>query len=87
MKSIKMSYRGFTLDVNPKTVKAQYRRAESVSLIPYRRARMRELCEMPLTVSGSGMLLGENARAEMQMLLSVYKKFHLNLPLCYIGRF
>ena len=74
MKSIKMSYRGFGFEVNPKSVKAEYSRAESTALLTKRRAISHELCEMPLVVSGTGRFYGENAREKMQELLSVYKK-------------
>ncbi len=74
MKSIKMSYRGFCFEVNPKTVKVEFKRAQSTAVIPRHRARTEEICELPAVISGTGRLYGSDARAKMQGFLSAYKK-------------
>ena len=74
MKSIKMSYRGLCFEVNPKTVKVEFKRAQSTAVIPRHRARAEEICELPAVISGTGRLYGSDARAKMQSFLSVYKK-------------
>lgn len=74
MKSIKMTYRGFCFNVNPDSVKAEFSRAHSTALIFGKRAKPKEICELPSKISGSGKFVGENAREFMQSFYSVYKK-------------
>lgn len=74
MKSIKMTYRGFCFDVNPDSVKCGFSRAHTTALIAGRRAKVKELCELPSKISGGGKFFGENAREQMQTLFALYKK-------------
>lgn len=74
MDSIKMSYRGFCFNANPKTVKAVMKKETEVTLFPFKHGRCREGAQAPITVEGSGSFFGENARAQAQALLSVFKR-------------
>ncbi|MCR5206858.1 MAG: DNA circularization N-terminal domain-containing protein [Eubacterium sp.] len=74
MKSIKMSYRGVCFEVNPSTLKTEYSKRTAVTEAPGSNAGCKEVCELPVKVSGKGILAGENASARAQQLLAAFKK-------------
>ncbi len=74
MDSIKMSYGGFTFNANPSSVKTEYKKNTAPSVFPFRRAKTNIISKSPAVISGNGKFCGKNARAEAQMLLSVFKR-------------
>ena len=73
MKMIKMSYKGCTLDVNPRTISAEMKKSVAVKPVPFFHGRVQEVCSLPMVISGEGSFIGKDAEAQAFSLMRLFK--------------
>lgn len=73
MKQIKMSYKGFTFDVNPSSLKIGMAKNIGIKHIPFSTSKVEEINFQPIKISGNGRIVGENALEKAFELERIFK--------------
>lgn len=73
MKLIKMSYKGFTFEVNPQTISIDYSKSVSTRSFPFFTSKAQEISINPTKISASGKFVGESAREFANKFERVFK--------------
>ncbi|MBE6816903.1 MAG: hypothetical protein E7520_04280 [Ruminococcaceae bacterium] len=74
MNTIKMSYKGMLFEVNPQSIQTDFSKKVETKALPFGFGRTAVVCRMPATVSGSGILTGENAGERAFELMRIFEK-------------
>lgn len=70
---IKMNYKGFSINVNPSSIKIDYSKTIAKKTSVFSTSTTQEICFEPTIISGSGKFAGENARDYANRLARVFK--------------
>ena len=73
MELIKMNYKGITLSVNPATIKTEMARSLAKKAALFSTSRVQDMCFEPTKISGSGYLVGANARCDAYEIIRTFK--------------
>ena len=73
MELIKMNYKGITLSVNPATIKTEMARSLAKKTAIFSTSRVQDMCFEPTKISGSGYLVGANARCDAHEIIRTFK--------------
>lgn len=83
MNTIKLSYKGFTFDANPSSIKIGLSKTISTKKIPFSTAKTQEICFDATRINGSGVFTGSDSREFAHRLMHIFKSegsAHLFLP-------
>jgi hypothetical protein len=73
MEFVKMTYKGFSFDVNPSSVKAEFSKTIAKKNIIFKSSKAQEICFENTKITASGKFTGENARQNSHTLMRIFK--------------